>query len=185
MTKIVYLHGFGSSSQTPKVKFLADKFGAENVITFDIPSRAKEAFNLIERNLLNIFREFGTDIILVGTSLGGFWANYFASKYDLKCLIMNPSLNPSVSLKQEHALKMVPDWKEEYAEEYARYEGNYGSVFRVVLLDLDDEILNSYDTLYKFINNSKVVTSSGGTHRYDHLDVLEAELRDAINVIVI
>jgi hypothetical protein len=36
----------------------------------------------------------------VGTSLGGFWANYFSEKYNISCVLINPSLRPMITLQK-------------------------------------------------------------------------------------
>lgn len=178
---IFYLHGFGSNSNSQKVSFLKSKFS--DVESFDIPIRADEAYCCIKKFLVEHFTISNLDEpILVGTSLGGFWANYFAQEYKLSCLLMNPSLEPWHTLKLEHAFNMVPDWQEKYANEYLNYKTQIVSgIPRIVLLEQDDKILDYKVAYDAFINKSKIVVSKGGTHRYDHMDVLEKELRELIN----
>lgn len=176
--KIVYLHGFGSNSQTNKVSFLREKFPDHEVIAFDIPPDADDAFEIIRKNLDSL----GKDIVLVGTSLGGFWANYFSEYYRLPCLIMNPSTQPWYTLKLSHAYNMVMGWNESRAESYFKYaQVSYPHVKRKVLLDLNDELIDYRISRDFFINSSEIIYSIGGYHRYTHFDILEEELRDLIN----
>jgi hypothetical protein len=38
------------------------------------------------------------DVILVGTSMGGFWANWAAARKGLKAVIINPAITPRKTL---------------------------------------------------------------------------------------
>ena len=94
--KIIYLHGFNSDENSNTVISLKKIFNDLIGISYDyiIPDLAHEKI----KNTIDAVLKIDKEIILVGTSLGAFWANYFAQKYLLKCVLVNPSLYPWVSL---------------------------------------------------------------------------------------
>jgi predicted esterase YcpF (UPF0227 family) len=101
MIKILFFHGYGSSSvSSGTANTLRTQFGASNVIapSYDYNNAA------VARNQLSkvVAEELKKDpeLMLVGTSLGGFWANFFCEKYNLKTVLVNPSLDPYYSLKK-------------------------------------------------------------------------------------
>jgi predicted esterase YcpF (UPF0227 family) len=95
-TNILYLHGFNSSGATGTSAFLRSlfqtSFYAPDYDYID-PRKAEEMLDKIVLALLSQ----GT-LLMVGKSLGGLWANYFAEKYQLKCILVNPGLQPHISL---------------------------------------------------------------------------------------
>lgn len=93
---IIYLHGFKSQGVGFKSQVLIDTFGQDNVIAPDLPVDPDEVENLIS----GIVRTNSNyPLIFVGTSLGGFWANYFSQKWDTPGVLINPLTNPSTGLK--------------------------------------------------------------------------------------
>lgn len=85
MTKYIYLHGFASSPNSAKAKYLRDGM-AEYNIDLQIPDlNWGDFYNLtITRQITQISREFPQDnspVTLIGSSLGGLTASYIAEKY--------------------------------------------------------------------------------------------------------
>lgn len=95
--KIVYLHGFGSSGNSEKSQALKARFGDENVWSPDLPLDADEVINMVA-NYVHRVNDY--PIVFVGTSLGGFYANYFAQRFDCPSVLVNPAFNPGQSLSK-------------------------------------------------------------------------------------
>ena len=97
---IIYLHGFRSTPRSTKAVLLADFIEQhEPEIEFvcpALPVAPGEAIELIERLLTE--RE-NTEICLVGSSLGGFYATYLAERYGLRAILLNPAITPQRDLK--------------------------------------------------------------------------------------
>lgn len=81
---ILYLHGFGSCANSNKTKILKSHF--LDFYAPGLPENPKETISKIE-SLIN------PKTMLIGSSLGGYYAIYFAVKYNLKAVLINPSLN--------------------------------------------------------------------------------------------
>ncbi len=96
---IIYIHGFNSSSQSGKAqelkRWLAARERAHEWICPDLPHRPAEAITL----LASLIEQAATPPKLLGSSLGGFYANYLAGKYDLKAVLINPAVHPTLLLR--------------------------------------------------------------------------------------
>lgn len=92
---VIYLHGFRSSHLSVKGQLLADycKKYTEYIDVFLPDLNQSPQMNV---NMLNTYIQSytGSQIVLVGSSLGGFYANYFASYYDLPAVLINPAMTP-------------------------------------------------------------------------------------------
>jgi pimeloyl-ACP methyl ester carboxylesterase len=97
---IVYFHGYGSSRNSPKVDRLKQEKDF-NVFAFHIPIdpevAAKQLVENIDMALIEDLHK-PEDLVFVGTSLGGWWAGRMAKLYQCKAVIINPSIDPGVSL---------------------------------------------------------------------------------------
>jgi len=93
MTKILYLHGFASSSDSTKAKviryFVEKNTNSTKILIPNIDNNIKNAYQQIEE-IINA--ESPSSII--GSSLGGFFGTYFSEKYNLLCVNINPAIPP-------------------------------------------------------------------------------------------
>jgi predicted esterase YcpF (UPF0227 family) len=98
---VLYVHGYGSSGNTDTAVNLRRLLGEGFELvspTYD-GSRPQEAAQLLEQALAALAaRHPGAKPVVVGTSLGGFFANYLAVTAGVDAVIVNPALRPSTSL---------------------------------------------------------------------------------------
>ena len=98
MNKILYLHGFASSSESNKAKLFRKTIVKQKLnyqcITPDLPNNIGEAFKLIENLIIDNKPRF-----IIGSSLGGFYSTYFAEKFNLKSILLNPAVLPANGMK--------------------------------------------------------------------------------------
>lgn len=98
---VVYCHGYGSSANTDKLQILRD--AGIDAYCFDADIDPDVAFRNICENvdmLLIDHLNDDLDLIFVGTSLGGWMASKLAAVYLADAIIINPSYDPSTSLKK-------------------------------------------------------------------------------------
>jgi predicted esterase YcpF (UPF0227 family) len=145
MPKILFFHGYGSSStRSNTADMLRKEFGEENVV---VPSYNYDDANLGYVQLHTIvMRELAKDpeLMLVGTSLGGFWANHFCEKYNLKTVLINPCLEPLDSLLKYPGAD-VQSYTRYYMQDTPRKH-------KTIILGAKDEIIpymNFYERLNK------------------------------------
>jgi hypothetical protein len=87
MNKIIYIHGLNSSTEADNAKVLKKKFG-DLVYTPNLPNNPANW----EEYLNDYFIQFKDEemITIIGSSTGGFFADYFADKYGYNKVLINP-----------------------------------------------------------------------------------------------
>ncbi|MEY4491272.1 MAG: hypothetical protein RLY41_1078 [Pseudomonadota bacterium] len=98
-THVVYLHGFRSSPQSTKAQQMARVMAAQfSHITWwcpQLPPSPQAAAALITQGTL----DWPSDhMAVVGSSLGGFYANWLAAQRDCKAVLLNPAIDPARDL---------------------------------------------------------------------------------------
>ena len=170
MSKILYVHGFASCGNGNKSSLLKSHFGVESVIAPDLPPSPIDAIDLIE----GILETTPVDL-MVGSSLGGYYATYLAEKYHMKAILINPSTQPWETLaaytgwQKRFCDEDVFDFKPVYLEQLkllqtAPIKGRY-----LLLLQSEDEVLD-YTKAQSLYNKHKVIVEYGGNHRFENLD---------------
>jgi len=170
MSKTLYLHGFGSCGKSNKTTELKSYFGSQNIISHNLPYSPLEAIIYIE----TLLKEEDIDT-LIGSSLGGFYATYFAEKYTMKAVLLNPSTQPWMTLStyvgwQKRFCDDEPfEFKSEYIEELKTLEVGVSTGDYLVLLQSEDEVLD-YTKAQSLYNKHKVIVEYGGNHRFENID---------------
>lgn len=95
---IVYLHGFASQGTTQKSISLRERFGESTIFSPDLPMDPLQVKKIIDDVVSTLTPN--EQLLFVGTSLGGFYANYFSQKYKVPCVLVNPSIKPFQTLKK-------------------------------------------------------------------------------------
>ena len=92
--KILYFHGFKSSSDSTKAKnfkkFVLSNSKNTEVIIPNLDDCFQKAFEQIN----NIIELNEGGLSFMGSSLGGYYACYFAQKYQSKAVLINPAIPP-------------------------------------------------------------------------------------------
>jgi predicted esterase YcpF (UPF0227 family) len=105
-TAIIVFHGFGSKIPNSLAKALihSPKISRDNfaVITpqFDYNNQLGTQSYVDKMIESYLAQPEISEVILVGSSFGGFWAHYVAKKYNLKCVLVNPALKIAETCKR-------------------------------------------------------------------------------------
>lgn len=175
MPTIIYLHGFGSTGVSPKSQALKDAFPNADVIAPTLPVTP----SLIIQTVSELVRKATAyPIIFVGTSLGGFWANYFAQHFDALAVIVNPSTQPAKSLAEKvnkelfnyqtgEPIVVTADDVFQYIECQKEIAIRYNGALVHAFFASDDDVVDYTTSVsdLKFFK-SCTITPTGG-HRYD------------------
>lgn len=158
---IVYFHGYASSGVSAKTQALKINFGASEVLTPSLPVNP----NLVENIIDNIAKGNQGKLLFIGTSLGGFWANYAAQKYNASCVIINPACNPSDSLSKFEAV--TDEMLAGYVHRECWLLKNTKPELINLFLAANDEVLNYNQALEHFANARSIIVTPDGGHRYN------------------
>ena len=97
---LLYLHGFTSAPQSHKAQALATRMyergRGDAFVCPQLPPSPKQAIALAEK----IIAERDKPIMLVGSSLGGYYATWLAERHGLKAVLVNPAVVAHLSLQQ-------------------------------------------------------------------------------------
>lgn len=170
MSGILYLHGFASCGESNKTRELKAYFGEKNLLAPDLPPAPIDAIKMVE-DLISTEKVS----MLIGSSLGGFYATYIAEKHSMKAVLINPSIRPFDTLAS------YVGWQQRYCDnERFEFKALYLEQFRqlmshsvergdyLVLLQSEDEVLDYKEAMKQFASQ-RVVVEYGGNHRFENI----------------
>ncbi|PZP45862.1 MAG: hypothetical protein DI598_12755 [Pseudopedobacter saltans] len=178
---LVYLHGFNSSGNSNTSTQLRLQLQNEVVS----PSYRFVNALLAEKDIEDVVRwaqNRTENVIVIGTSLGGFWANYFSEKYSLKSLLINPVVDPYGSINkyigQQKNFGTGEDYEftQEDWESYKNYVSANTFEQKNIFLSINDEVLD-YRIAQDFFKNRNTIIDDIGGHRISDIPRLVATLQ--------
>ena len=126
-TLLVYLHGFRSSPRSSKAVMTGDAVRAISTIDKPVewycPQLLASPKMSIGMVMQHIDKSKADRLVIIGSSLGGFYTNYLAEKYDCKAVVLNPAvraareLAPHVGMLTAYDSDEPFDFRPEYIEE--------------------------------------------------------------------
>ena len=177
---IIYLHGFNSGGQSHKAAWLRAQLAPVPVFAPDYPAhRASAALRALRKFIRRLRRENPRDdrLMLIGSSLGGFWAQRLAPEFGARIVLINPSTRPDETLARhtgryrnavsgEETVLTAEDVR---ALKAHRVEPCNPTVPTLVLLDADDEVLDYRRAETALRGCGRTIVYPGGSHRFEHL----------------
>ncbi len=172
---ILYCHGWGSRFDPRKNKIRAlAKMRSVDGITVDYTMHPQVVFGMYAARL-----KLHPEALVVGTSLGGFYAAWLGAEFDRPFIAINPAIAPSTTLRAyighgvNHVgelFELTQDCVKAYNALSFRLDGQ-----GTIVLDMGDEILDAQATLDFVRGRLPVVMFDGGSHRFDHMaDLIES-----------
>lgn len=187
---IIYIHGFGGSGNGVKATLFKNLTSNVPIIAPSLsylPSLAIMTLSELIETFQNSSDETLSDIQLIGSSLGGYYAHYLSHKYKLKAVLLNPALYPYVRLAQlkGQALNFADlshfEWNDSHIEMLKDYDVAALADNKNILLltQKGDEVLD-YREAQEKLHGAKMIIEEGGNHSFDtiekHLDVIASFL---------
>jgi predicted esterase YcpF (UPF0227 family) len=183
---IIYLHGYSSAARSRKAQWLKDNISGIPVLVPDYASHQPE--RAVEQ-ITNVISQNGdTPLMLIGSSLGGYYAQYLGATLDAvnKVVLINPALQPQQTLTPVvgRQTNMVTGESFEFTRDDLEALGQYDvkadnvSVPTLVLLDEGDDIIDYAYAKQKYDSIGKVIVYPGGSHWFTHLDDALPEILD-------
>lgn len=170
MAKVLFLHGFASCGVGNKSQLLQRWFGADQVLTPDLPADPDAAIALAE----GLLRRHEVDL-MVGSSLGGFYATWLGSRHHCAAVLINPSVRPYETLAAHIGRHRwwcrdeAFDWTGGHLDALRRYRVDQVGGPCLVLLQSGDEVLD-YHQARDYYRGQRVIVEIGGNHRFDGLE---------------
>jgi len=168
---ILYIHGYGGHGLGVKASMMRE-YCKSKKIPFLAPSLSYIP-DLAIQTLEEIIENLEGEITLVGSSLGGFYSIYLASKYNLKAVLINPSIFPYETLLLTKGYfphyydGSTFEWNDKHISSLPKYEvQNTKDENFMLLLQKGDETLDYSKAVKKFAN-AKMFVEEGGSHSFD------------------
>lgn len=190
MTKtILYLHGFASSSNSNKAKILSSyilKISPNSKLMIpDLDNNFKKAISQIEL----LIKNSDQPISFIGSSLGGYFAAYFASIENAKAILINPAIPPLKGfdeylgenknystgqkfLIEEEDIKFL---RQLLTKKYLNKENT------LVLMESGDDVLE-YKKTSKYFEGCHIDIVFGGSHSYESMGEKLKKISNFLNI---
>lgn len=180
----VYLHGFNSSGDSAKGRYFVHALAPQPVFTPTYPPEPNAAIARLSQTLSTLPDDASP--ILIGSSLGGFYAQYLAHQFRLAAILINPALQPWLTLQP------YLGWQTNFysGERYHFGEQELGQLAQydvlepctdpiptLVLLDRGDELIDYRIAQRRYSKCAQVIVYPSGEHRFVHLSEATKSIR--------
>ena len=186
---ILYFHGFASSSDSNKAKIISSYISKissnTKIIIPDLNNNFQKAISQIELLIKNNDKP----ISFIGSSLGGYFAAYFADIYNAKAILVNPAIPPlrdfddylgenknystgeKFNIKKED-IKFLRGLSK---KEYINKENT------LILMESGDEVL-PYKETSEYFKGCYIDIVFGGSHSYESMQIKLKKISDFLNI---
>jgi predicted esterase YcpF (UPF0227 family) len=179
---ILYLHGFRSSPESFKSKKMGQHMAAlgraDDYLCPQLPASPLRAITMLEAVMQT---KPADEITLIGSSLGGYYANYLAEKFGCKAVLLNPAvqvpheLAKYVGVTTAYHSDAVFEFKQEYVAELEAYA--VAAITRperyFLLAATGDEVLNWRDMVAHYPAARQIVIQGSDHGMADFTDYLD------------
>jgi predicted esterase YcpF (UPF0227 family) len=187
---LLYLHGLNSGGGSAKAALLRQALYPLEVLSPTYPAHlADEAVAVLSGVLsdaLGEARRRDEPLLLVGSSMGGFYGQYLARRFPVDHLVMiNPALRPWDLLKQVVGWQHNEALGERYylSERMVEATRRFGlgdvadGVPTTLLLDRGDELIDWRIAESIYSGHAEIHAFPEGSHAFDHMDEAVAIIR--------
>jgi predicted esterase YcpF (UPF0227 family) len=175
LQRVIYLHGFNSSPDSQKARLFATYCHDHGVHDVVVPALSHDpalALQAIEACI-----GAGPKVaLLVGSSLGGYYATYLAERHGLKAALINPAVAPCDNMDRKYVGKQInyhTNEEYEFTHEHVEFLRTL-AVERIsdparyfLLVQTGDEVLD-YRLAVKLYAGARQEVQQGGSHAFDN-----------------
>ena len=174
---IIYLHGFNSTGDSTKGWFLKDHLPDIPVLTPTYHYDPRRAIPFLE-NLIREHLPHKQSPMLIGSSLGGYYAQYLAHHFNLKAVLINPALMPMSTLHDFLGENTNFYTGETYTLTQTHLDALLAldipdpctePVPTLLLVDKGDEVLDYRIATTRFQDCAEVIIYDDGDHQFQHM----------------
>jgi uncharacterized protein len=172
--RVVYLHGFNSSPASLKASLVVD-FCQRHHIESVVPALSHDPVLAMQTLEAAIAAE-PAPALLIGSSLGGYYATWLSEKYRLKAALVNPAVAPCATLHAEflgHQRNPYSGEEYEFTQQHVESLRQF-AVQRIsnrhnylLLVQTGDEVLD-YRLAVQHYAGSQQLVQTGGNHSFEN-----------------
>lgn len=181
--RVLYIHGFNSSPDSRKAQDLC-RYCQEHApgVEVSVPALPHDPAAAMEQLETEVARNPPPGL-LVGSSLGGYYATYLAEKHGLKAALVNPAVAPHRTLNREFLGRHTNMYTgEEYEITPAHVKALRGfetpvrhPEYFLLLVQTGDEVLDYHLAVEKYAGSSQIV-QEGGDHAFADFEAVIPEI---------
>jgi len=185
---ILYLHGLNSAGTAGKAVMLRDALAPIPVISPTYPAhRPKQAVAELSELIKKLIQE-DPRLMIVGSSMGGFYGQYLARQFSVCHLMMiNPALNPwdllpaAVGEQRNYITNECYLLTAEDVEQTRCFGVDVvnDGLLTTLFLDKGDDDIDYRIAADMYRDVGAVFAFEGGDHRFQHMDAAIEIIRDA------
>ena len=170
---LIYLHGFQSGPLSMKGQWLKHYAESQNNVKIHLPDLNMPPLKVMQY-LEGMIRTLD-NVVLVGSSLGGFYATQLVAKYSVPAILINPAMRPWQLFKElfgngQIPYKVTDTWTLNHAQledlEQLAVPFVQDADKIMVLLQQGDEVLD-YRVAERYYKRSLLICESNGNHAMD------------------
>jgi hypothetical protein len=167
---LLYIHGFASSAHSAKAQVLRRHFDEVYAPSLShIPTLAAET-------LEEFIRALPAAPLLIGSSLGGYYALYLSQRFALPAVLINPLVQLTQPLEQVVGMNRhyFDDSQFEFTAGHLESLRHYAcpdarSDRLLLMVQLGDEVIDQRATL-DFLPGAQLKVEQGGNHAYENFE---------------
>lgn len=173
---IVYIHGYKSNGESNTLKLIRENYNCKVVSPTYNTSNAYQGNKELFSQIQQVLKE-DQEVYLVGSSLGGFWANYYSNLLALPVLLINPCLDPVNILK-----KYIETDSDLEVDSYKKYYlVDMPGIPKLVVLGKEDKLIPYESFMNRFNNRYSIFINDNMKHRVSTIEEIKPALDQLIN----
>ena len=173
---VIYFHGFKSSSDSKKAHNLKQFIKTDTKNTSIIIPDLSDKFEDANIQINDLIESCETDIVFMGSSLGGYYALYYSQLLSTKAVLINPAIPPLIGFDKN----LGENENYSTGNKFTISEGDISFLKSLshkkllhpnkvmVLVESGDEIL-AFDKTIAYFNGAHIDITFGGDHSYQSL----------------
>jgi len=192
MDTFIYLHGFNSSGASAKGRYFSHALAPAKVYTPSLPPDPDAAMTMLHALVAARLEQLTSNagLYLIGSSLGGYYAQYLARVYTLPAILLNPALRPLITLapflgwqRNFYTGERYLFGRAELAKlaAYAIEQPCADPVATLLLLDAGDELIDYRNAMELYSTCARVIVYPDGDHSFQHLPEAAIAIREFVS----
>lgn len=176
--RCLYLHGFRSGPSSTKAQQTLSWFAqhdvAQNIHIPQLAADPSEAMDQAQFLYEQMIEEVGTEnCLIIGSSLGGYYASYLVERFGGRAVLINPTVRP-YELLQDYLGELENFYNGEKFTVTQAYLGALKAMdtpllhqpkHHFLLVQTHDETLDAMEAVRKYRNSPSII-EYGGDHSY-------------------
>ena len=186
---IIYFHGFKSSSDSKKAHNLKQFIKTDTKNTSIIIPDLNDKFEDANTQINDLIESCETDIVFMGSSLGGYYALYYSQLLSTKAVLINPAIPPLIGFDKNLGENenystgnnfVISEEDISFLKNLSYKKlSNHSNI--MVLVESGDEIL-AFDKTISYFNGVHIDITFGGDHSYQSLSSKFTKIKKFLSI---